>query len=330
MKTRYPAFVLLNPTAAGGRAAEWWIPTHLIIDGEVEAKPLVRLHPWSSSGTEARELQSAAREAFDRGRRLFVAAGGDGTVNLLVNVLVRSLSGEELRAIRLGAIGLGSSNDFHRPARPGQRAGDRPVRLDLNRLHPRDIGILEWEPTDGGMRQRRCFTVSASIGIVTLGNQLFNAAEGVLGRLKRRWTNGAIGLATLQACRAYTPFRARLVREDGPAADLELVHLGVMKSPYLAGGLSYDFDVRPDDEQLTIALAHRMGRIRTFLTMLTLIGGGFSASRHTEHFRTSRLSVDGPEPFRVELDGELVTGSNLLFTILPQALSVCGPGLPNP
>ena len=333
MRVRHPAFVLLNPSASGGRAEVWWEQVIHQLDPAIVPVRIHTLGPPPGEAAESRALDQAVRDAFRRGRRLFLAAGGDGTVGLLADTLMRVLDDTERRTVRLGAVGLGSSNDFHRPTQPGQKVGDYLARLDHKRHRPRDLGMLEWRADGTGDNQRRrCFVVSASIGIVTLGNQIFNQAPGLIGWWKRHWTNGAIVLATLEACRRYQPFRVGLVSADGeqPGGErIDLTHLGVMKSPYLAGGLRYDLEVPDNDGLLTVAMAYRMGRLRAFRTLLTLVVGGFAASSRTGHFQTSRLVLECPEPLTVELDGEVITGRDLVFHVLPGAINVCGPGLPD-
>jgi diacylglycerol kinase family enzyme len=69
---------------------------------------------------------------LERGETDFVAAGGDGTVNAVVSALVENASPDALRRIRLGAVGLGSSNDFHKPLSEDRSIDKRHLHIGLH------------------------------------------------------------------------------------------------------------------------------------------------------------------------------------------------------
>ena len=62
------------------------------------------------------------------GETEFVAAGGDGTVNLLLNAILSAHEGGN--GVFFGAIGLGSSNDYHKPLDQREFVGQVPVRIN--------------------------------------------------------------------------------------------------------------------------------------------------------------------------------------------------------
>src|SRR5687767_3324052 len=55
--------------------------------------------------------QRLAPLLLQEGKKLLISAGGDGSINYLVNYLIKEKQ-KDLPSITLGAIGLGSSNDF--------------------------------------------------------------------------------------------------------------------------------------------------------------------------------------------------------------------------
>ena len=90
--------LLVNPTAGRGRVLEHWPRLPAILGARAEVDVIV------SRGVE--ELAAAARAAAARGRTI-VVAGGDGTVNRVLNAVNGCHA-------RLGVLPVGSGNDFAR------------------------------------------------------------------------------------------------------------------------------------------------------------------------------------------------------------------------
>ena len=131
------ALVLLNPNARRGQGRVRYAAVQPAIDELFETR-IAETEPAGNDG--------AVRAALDDGIRTFIAAGGDGTVNALVDALVRLRGPIALDDLTLGAVGLGSSNDAHKPVE--REIGGIPVRIDAQRATPRDVGIARWDRPD--------------------------------------------------------------------------------------------------------------------------------------------------------------------------------------
>jgi diacylglycerol kinase family enzyme len=257
------------------------------------------------------------REAVDAallsGVRSFVAAGGDGTVHALVERLVEGRGPLPLDALTLFAVGLGSSNDFHKPFRSVHSG--IPLRVDRERAAPRDVGLVRF--TDGAGRARRSvLVVSASAGVVAEGNALFER-----GRPGRRLTGLLIAGSALRAVARSRSFRARL-RHDDVDEEIALSSLSVLKTAWLSGSLRYDLPVAADDGAFTVGLCEGMGRARLLTTLAGLACGRFRG-KGTRAFRTTSLGLSSEEPFLLEIDGEVTTARDVRFEILPERIRAC-------
>ena len=71
----------------------------------------------------------------------FISAGGDGALNHLVNILHR-IFGPDLSHVTVGGIGLGSSNDFIKPAKT--TINKVPIRLNFENIQKQDLGIVRF------------------------------------------------------------------------------------------------------------------------------------------------------------------------------------------
>ena len=103
------SLILLNEAAAGDTGAARW--RHVC-----DARPALALSDVVRLEADG-EWRGAIARGLARGTRRFIAAGGDGTVNALLNALLGARGDLPLAELELGAIGLGSSNDFHKPKR---------------------------------------------------------------------------------------------------------------------------------------------------------------------------------------------------------------------
>jgi diacylglycerol kinase family enzyme len=306
---RPPALVLVNPGARGGKGSE----------------RLARVWPEVVARFEARAVgldtagrwRSEVRDALDGGVRHFVAAGGDGTVGALADALWRARDRAPLPALTLGAIGLGSSNDFHKPVRSW--AAGVPVRLDGGRW--RDVGRVSWVDETGAERER-AFLVSCSLGVTAAANAFFNAGDALLRLMRRRWTAGGIAYAALH----------EIVRGGGASLDLvwpgarervRATSLSVLKTPHLAGGLEFDTPVRSDDGSLAVNLIEDRGRLATLAMLLSLARGRFLGRPGARHWSLPGIVVEAGAPVPLEIDGEVVLASRVRFEVLSERIRAC-------
>ncbi len=103
--------VILNPKAGGGTALARW--------RRIEPRVRERIGEYTFTVAESEAMvEETVAEALERGEREFVAAGGDGMVNLVMSAILAAAPPGVLATVRLGAVGLGSSNDFHKPLGP--------------------------------------------------------------------------------------------------------------------------------------------------------------------------------------------------------------------
>jgi diacylglycerol kinase (ATP) len=308
------ALVLLNPGAGQGRARGRYERVRGAIEARFDAR-LVEVDPHGSA---------IARELRD-GTRVFIAAGGDGTVGTLADRLVASRGRIPLSEIALGAVGLGSSNDFHKPVR--NRILGVPVRIDLELAVPRDLGRARYLDERGESRERR-FVVSASLGLVAQANASFNRGAPPIAWLKRRWVDAAIACSALGALVRHRGVPVRLA-VGGVLLDCRLGNLSVMKTPHLAGGLRYDTPVRPDDGLLAVNLCERRSRLGLLLALGGLARGRFAGRPGARVWLADCVEVDveaeaGAAPaLELELDGEIVSARRVRFDLWPERMMAC-------
>jgi diacylglycerol kinase family enzyme len=310
-----PALVLINPAAGGGRAKTRWSRMRPLMARRYRATEL-----WLDPNDD---WISGVQQALSEGIRLFVAAGGDGTVNLLLNALLRTRAGVPLGDLVLGAIGLGSSNDFHKPM--GNTEAGIPVKLDLVGSKFRDVCRARYrDPLGAG--HERYFLVSASLGVTAEANQLFSSGGALQRALRRRCFPLAMLNAALRGIVGYRSHKTQLVWREGAqsiARQTELVNLSLLKTPHLSGGLRFDTATAFDDGLLTVTLCENMNRAQTLKVLFDLGQGRFCGRPGRSCWQTPRLSLSSSAAVPVEMDGEVICTNEIEFDILSERIRVC-------
>ena len=306
--------VVFNPASNHGRGAARW---RKLLEGSPELAAL----PVLTTDAEGRWRTRLADELAG-GRRRFVAAGGDGTVNAVLDAAARRHP-ESLSDLVIGAVGLGSSNDFHKPG--PHRVRGVPVRCDWTETRERDVCRAVCTRPDG-TEVERFFIINASVGVGAEANLAFNRARGLLGWLKPRWIGGAILHAALSTIFTFRNLRC-VLGIGGAPRPVSLSNLAILKSPHVSGDFTFDSPFVPADGRYRVHLAHGMSRPRLLLTLARLARGRFTGYPKTRSWEAPEVSITCPRPFALELDGEVLAVTTATLDILPEKIRECGPGL---
>lgn len=294
------AAVIFNPSAKGDKARQF----RGCLDSISQRCTLKRT---SGPGDASRLAIESVAEGFDT----IIAAGGDGTLNEVLNGLASAPDG--LRRARLGVLPLGTVNVFARelgiPTEPGAA---------WKRLLDAQEALVDLPYVDfsaNGKTERRFFVQLAGAGLDARAIQLTSWS------LKKKIGPGAYVVAGLRAM-IGPPVNLR-VQADGREVTGQLVLIGNGK---LYGGSFQLFPLAElSDGLLDVCVFPRAG-------FSQLVGCGISLllRRRVPESSVVRLAVksfclSSPQPAAFELDGELVGELPAQFGVLPRALRVLAP-----
>jgi len=306
--------LFLNPYAQAGAGMKKWEVVHkkLLECGILESAEPV---------TEPTELHRAILREHEHGDSRIVAVGGDGTVGQVVNTLM-SLPAWVRNKLVLGAVGTGSSNDFHKPYKssdcvvPGV-----PVRLCWHCVHKQNVGRADFLDTDSQWH-RRYFVINSSLGVLAAANHFFNHPRGLLTWLKPRWLNLSIWYAGLRTVMTEPAFEGT-ISENSKRFHTTITNLSILLSPHISGGFRLDIPVSPASSFLGIALCEDMTRRRRLRTLISMAHGRFVGLPGTRSMQTAQISVSMPHPVPLELDGEVFMAMRVHIKLLQGAIRVC-------
>ena len=306
-------FIIINPFAAGSTALTKWkiLENSLPLD-----KHSCSMHFMNGKTSFSQLIQNA----LTNGQREFIAAGGDGTVNFLLNSLLKYSKPGIQRDIKIGAIGIGSSNDFHKPFN-GLERDQIPVKINFEKTKLRDVGFLKFINDKKSII--KYFLINASIGLTAEANHLFNKPDRVLKRLKKGSTASAIYYAALKTIFLYRNLNAELECNIKGRIKTKITNMGIVKSPYFSGDLCYNSPMNLGNGFYDIHLCEDLSKVNSLFLLWALEYNKLEKISKLKSWKTNQILVSADKFFTVEYDGETIKTKSVEFGILKKQIKVC-------
>lgn len=301
--------IYLNKRANSGRAASRWV--------RIEKQVLQRFP--DAEIVKADDLAyTNISGAISKGETEFISAGGDGTFNSLINMIISCTPEKDLYKIKVGAIGLGSSNDFHKPY--SERICGIPVRIDFENTEASDAGVIEFY-YNRVFWEKRYWMINSSIGILADANKYFNHRGIMWDYFKRHFVNGAILYSALKTIAQYKNKRCSFSSVNFGIKDAVVSSFGIAKNPNFAGEFSYPGKHCPANGLFSLYLLENMNIAQTILTLAALWKK--KGKNMLKSAETDWIEVNSDTQFNVEFDGEVVTTDTARFSIINKAVQLC-------
>jgi YegS/Rv2252/BmrU family lipid kinase len=239
---------------------------------------------------------------------LVIAAGGDGTVGAVADLLAGS------RAV-LGVIPLGTSNDFARSLGLPKRVEKAVALFRQGKISTIDLGRIE-APGERPRHFVHAATAGLNVNFAKLATQA--SFRKRLGRL-------AYVVAAVLAVEERQPFRCRLLI-DSRVHDLELLHLSVINAPVFGGFLGMRLrESSVDDRLLDVLAVENIPLRRAVRAALEALLRVRRTMPGIHSFHVSRMGVHSERPLEAALDGEVCARLPATFAVAGEALRIVTP-----
>ena len=293
------AAAIVNLRAGAGSAARRW---PRVARRLAAAAPGVECSFTEGPGHAALLAGKLAIAGFDT----VIAAGGDGTVNEVINGLVASG-----RDARLAVLPLASGGDFARTLGLGG-IGRALAVLAAGASRPIDVMRARFGG-EGGTAERHFVNV-ASIG---LGADAALAVQDRLGFLPGRLRYLAATGPLLARGRGVD---ARLWLDGAEAGAFRMTTIALANGCYQGGGIFIAPEANLSDGLIDVTVVEHVSLAEVALHVRLLFSGGIYSYPKVHHRRAARVRVEAAEDAPVELDGEPVGARWLEAEVLPARL----------
>ncbi|GGG04289.1 MULTISPECIES: diacylglycerol kinase [Paenibacillus] len=288
------ARLIYNPTS-GREEMRRLLPS--ILDRLDQAGIETSCHATTGDGDATRE----AAESVQRGYDILIAAGGDGTLNEVVNGMAGY---DDLPP--LGIFPLGTTNDFARAMKIPKRWEDFCDLVIENKTRPIDIGKVNG---------RHFINIAGGGSLTELTYEVPSRLKTMIGQL-------AYYMKGIEKMINLSPTELVIRAEGIGEVEGEFMMFLIANSNSVGGFERLAPDARIDDGLLDV-IAVKKCNLAEFIRLVSMAlrGDHFNDPR-IMYFKTERMEVTSPGHVLLNLDGELGGELPGVFEILPRHLHI--------
>lgn len=288
--------LIINPSAGGGKARKSIVKIKEFFKKN-NANLVVR---QTSEAKEATKIARRSRRKYD----IIIAGGGDGTVNEVINGIVRHRIPLKKYRVMMGIIPFGTENvlarEFSIPSDPIEAC--KVILKGKSQL------------IDLGKAKRRYFVLMCGIGFDA------QVASKVGGWLKKILGTHAFTLTVAKELLLYNPSELTIRIKDKKIKGYYAV---VSNAKYYGGGLRLSSSyTNIKDGLLDVCVLKN----KDLLSMLRYIFSAYKTKLHKEpdvkYYKAKRVRIKSKEPMLVHVDAEVVGKTPVTVKIVPKVLDL--------
>ncbi len=243
-----------------------------------------------------------AHEAAGNGCGVVIAAGGDGTLNEVLNGLAPHAD-----RLQVGLLPLGTGNDFAKMLNLPAGLDDCIDVLREGRVRPTDLVRVT-------MHDERYFVNVSAGGFSGTVNEKMTA------EIKESWGPLAYLRCAAEALPEMRAYRTEIILDDAEPITFDLVNAVVANGRYVAGGTMIAPEAEIDDGLLDIILVPQNAGPDLALVAAQMAIGKHLASEGVVFRQAAKVSIKSEPGMWFNVDGEMLGDEPVVFEVLPRAL----------
>jgi len=291
---------------------------------------------WSVTLREtSRPLQATelARHAANRGARVVIAAGGDGTVNEVANALVNT-------HVALGVLPVGTTNSWAlqmgipalNPLLPGTQAAKMIAALEERVARPLPLNYYRKVLLDAARVLVEGRTVAVDVGEVSGRYFLMWAGIGFDAAIarsiplkeKRALGSWAYVLPAIESASRFYSTDVWL-NLDGKKVKVSTPFIVVSNIQLYGGMIAIGARACVTDGKLDVCIFKGGGFLAFVEQAVKVLAHKHLEDPKVEYYQCQRVAVESAHPLPVHVDGEPFTSTPVVIHTVPSSLKVIVP-----
>lgn len=300
-------FVIVNPNAGRQKGSRDWPGiARLLTEYGID---------YFSSFTEKRgHAMELAGRCIEKGYSKIIVAGGDGTLNEVVNGIF-SQTGRNPSEITLAMIPLGTGNDWCRMYHITEEYQQAVEVIRQGKEFLQDLGIIEFTNAEG-QKEKRYFANIAGMGFDALVLQKTN-----LDKEKGKGNQLSYYLNIFTSLFSFKVTQTKITL-DNKVVTPEVFSMTAAIGKYNGGGMKQAPRSCPDDGLFDLTIIRKIGKFKVVRNVLRLLDGSFTRLPEVLEYRSSAITIESTPDLYAEVDGESIGRTPFRFTTLPRGLRI--------
>ena len=297
------ARLIVNPTAGAGRTAKKWP----YIKALLKNTGLRFEHDITEAPGHAIEL---AKSAVNKGYKLVVSVGGDGTINEIVNGIYAT---GDMKDVELGIIGTGTGSDYIRTIGVSKYYQESCHHLMNPMKKSVDLGMVEF--SENGQPAKRIFANFAGLGF---------DAEVVKATTKKFKNFGGTPAYLMGLLSTFTTYQNRQIQItiNGQTETNKVCTIVMSNGKYGGGSMLLAPNADPCDGLFDVIIIGDVTKPDLLRSLPRIYKGTHLTHPKVTVKRTNMITISSDDPMAIQADGDLLGEAPARFSVLPSALNI--------